>query len=90
MFHYVIIIDKRKSYGVAKQKIMPEVEHRQHKGLNNRAELSHKPTRKKEKQRQRFKSARLAQRSLSVRAHVGQLFQIYHRYETTPDNQTVR
>jgi putative transposase len=39
----VIITDKLKSYGAAKREILPGVEHRQHKGLNNRAENSHKP-----------------------------------------------
>src|SRR5271167_3471938 len=37
---------------------MPGVEHRQHKGLNNRAENSHQPTRRRERQMKRFKSAR--------------------------------
>lgn len=46
----VIVTDKLKSYQVAKQKIMPDVEHLQHKGINNRAELSHQPTRQKERQ----------------------------------------
>lgn len=41
----VLITDKLKSYAAAKKQIMPGVEHRQHKGLNNRAELSHQPTR---------------------------------------------
>ena len=45
----VIITDKLKSYGAAKAEIMPGVEHRQHKGLNNRAENSHQPTRVREK-----------------------------------------
>jgi putative transposase len=36
----VLITDKLKSYGAAKREIMPGVEHRQHKGLNNRAENS--------------------------------------------------
>jgi putative transposase len=40
----VIITDKLASYGAAKREIMPGVEHRQHKGLNNRAENSHQPT----------------------------------------------
>jgi len=34
----VIITDKLKNYSAAKAEIMPGVEHRQHKGLNNRAE----------------------------------------------------
>ena len=41
----VMITDKLRSYGAAKQEVMPDVDHRQHKGLNNRAETSHKPTR---------------------------------------------
>ena len=41
-----MITDKLGSYGAARRKIMPKVEHRQHKGLNNRAENSHVPLRK--------------------------------------------
>jgi putative transposase len=62
----VIITDKLKSYGAAKREILPGVEHRQHKGLNNRAENSHQPTRLREKKMRRFKSARQAQRFLSA------------------------
>jgi hypothetical protein len=35
----VIITDKLKSYGAAKREILPGVEHRQHRYLNNRAEV---------------------------------------------------
>jgi hypothetical protein len=62
----VIITDKLKSYGAAKREILPGVEHRQHKGLNNRAENSHQPTRLREKNMRRFKSAKHAQRFLSA------------------------
>jgi putative transposase len=62
----VIITDKWRSYGAAKQEILPGVEHRQHKGLNNRAENSHQPTRQKERTIRRFKSAGHAQRFLSA------------------------
>ncbi len=62
----VIITDKRKRYGAAKREILPGVEHRQHKGLNNRAENSHQPTRLREKKMRRFKSAKHAQRFLSA------------------------
>src|SRR5205823_5514931 len=54
----VIITDKLKSYGAAKREILPGVEHRQHKRLNNRAENSHQPTRLREKKMRRFKSAK--------------------------------
>ena len=40
----VMITDKLGSYGGAKKELMPGVEHRRHKGLNNRAENSHQPT----------------------------------------------
>jgi putative transposase len=62
----VILTDKLKSYGVAKDEILPGVEHRQHKGLNNRAENSHQPTRLREKKMRRFKSAKQVQRFLSA------------------------
>ena len=39
----VMITDKLSSYGAAKREIMPAIEHRQHKELNNRAENSHQP-----------------------------------------------
>jgi putative transposase len=39
----VVVTDKLRSYGAALKKVMPSVEHRQHKGLNNRAELPHQP-----------------------------------------------
>src|SRR4051812_30799315 len=58
----VLITDKLASYGAAKKEITPGVEHRQHKGLNNRAENSHQPTRRRERQMKRLKSAGQAQR----------------------------
>jgi putative transposase len=62
---HVIITDKLRSYGAAIRDVLPHVEHRQHKGLNNRAENSHRPTRRREKVMQRFKSMKQAQRFLS-------------------------
>ena len=51
-----IITDGLKSYGVAHREIMPDVRHRTSRYLNNRAENSHRPTRRRERQMQRFKS----------------------------------
>src|ERR1700720_2332663 len=70
----VIITDKLKSYGAAKRDILPGVEHRQHKGLNNRAENSHQPTRRRERQMKQFKSAGQAQRFLSAHDQINNLF----------------
>jgi len=60
----VMITDKLASYGAAKRKVMPSVEHRKHKGLKNRAENLHQPTRQRERQMKKFKSAGQAQRLL--------------------------
>ncbi|GHO50289.1 IS6 family transposase [Ktedonospora formicarum] len=62
----VIVTDKLASYAAAKKEIMPGVEHRQHKGLKNRAENSHQPTRQRERAMRRFKSGGHAQRFLSA------------------------
>lgn len=53
---------------------MPGVEHRQHKGLNNRAENSHQRTRRRERVMKWFESSGQAQRFLSVYDQVGNLF----------------
>src|SRR6185437_4163837 len=65
---------KLKSYAAAKREIMPGVEHRQHKGLNNRAENSHQPTRRRERIMKRFKSPRQVQRFLSAHDQVANVF----------------
>ncbi len=62
----VMITDKLGSYGAAQREVLPSVEHRQSRYLNNRAENSHQPTRKRERIMQRFKSAGHAQRFLSA------------------------
>jgi putative transposase len=62
----VIIPDKRASYAAAKRELLPDVEHRQHKGLNNRAENPPQPTRQRERAMRRFKSPGHAQRFLSA------------------------
>ena len=67
----VLITDKLTSYGAAEKEITPGVEHRQHKGLNNRAENSHQPTRRRERQVKRFKSAGQVQRFLSAHDQIG-------------------
>jgi putative transposase len=62
----VIVTDKLKSYEAANKQVLKSVEHRQHKGLNNRAENSHQPTRVRERRMRRFKSPGQAQRFLSA------------------------
>ena len=55
-----IITDKLPSYGAARRQVMPSVEHRSHKGLNNRSENSHLPLRKRERMMQGFRRRRPA------------------------------
>ena len=62
----VIVTDKLRSYGVVRRALLPKVEHRQSRHLNNRAENSHRPTRRRERQMQRFKSPDQAQHLLSA------------------------
>ena len=50
----VLVTDKLRSYGVAYREVMPSVEHRQSRYLNNRAENSHQPTRQRERAMKRF------------------------------------
>ncbi|MCM2477417.1 IS6 family transposase [Rhizobium sp. CG5] len=72
----VIITDKLRSYGAAKREIMPGVEHRSHKGLNNRAENCHQAVRRREKIMKRFKSARQLQRFASIHDPIANLFNV--------------
>ena len=66
----VLVTDKLASYQVAHRELMPSVQHRRSKYLNNRAENSHRPTRRRERQMQRFKSPEQAQRFLSSHAMI--------------------
>jgi len=63
-----------KSYGAAKREILPGVEHRQHRYLNNRAENSHQPTRQRERRMQGFKSPGHAQRFLAAYGPIAEHF----------------
>ena len=86
------ITDKLRSYGAAKREIAPGVEHRSHKGLNNRAENSHLPFRKRERAMQGYRSPGSLQRFLSIHSAIRNCFSVparrrsaltirYHRLE---------
>jgi putative transposase len=57
----VNVTDKLASYVPAIKRVLAQTEHRRHKRLNNRAENSHRPVRKRERAMQRFKSPERAQ-----------------------------
>ena len=73
----------------AKRKILPGVERRQSRYLTSRAEVSHQPTGRREREIQRFKSARHAQRFLSSHGQIN-LFQLRRHFLTAPDHLAAR
>jgi putative transposase len=92
----VLVTDKCRSYGPAHRELMPSVEHRSHKGLNNRAENSHQPTRQRERAMKYFRSPGRAQKFLSAFSQISPHFrprrhlltateyrtEMHHRFET--------
>ena len=71
-----IVTVKLRSYGVAHRALIPDTIYDTHQYANNRAELSHQPTRVRERVMRRFKSMRQAQRFLTVHAAVYNLFNL--------------
>lgn len=71
-----IVTDKLGSYRVAHRELMPDVIHDTSQYANNKAELSHQPTRVRERGMRRFKSIDQAQRFLSVHAVVHNHFNL--------------
>ncbi|MEM6656635.1 MAG: IS6 family transposase [Pseudomonadota bacterium] len=78
----VVISDKLRSYIKPIKRLAPSADHRAHKGLNNRAEGSHRPTRKREKIMGRFKSPTQAQRFLTAHDQINTIFRP-RRYQMT-------
>lgn len=85
-----MITDKLASYPAAKKDLLPSVEHRRHKGLNNRAENSHQPTRRRERQMKRFKSAKQAQRFLAAHEPINNLFHLRRDHVTADQYRAAR
>src|SRR5262245_56595567 len=81
----VIITDQLKSYGAAKREMLPGVEHRQSRYLNNRCENSHRPTRQRERRMQGFKSPGHAQRFLAAYGPIAQHFRPRRHLLSAPD-----
>ncbi|TRD15596.1 IS6 family transposase [Palleronia caenipelagi] len=80
----VMITDKLRSCPAAKREITPGVEHRSHKGLNNRGENSHQPVRRRERVMKGFKSPRHLQRFVPIHDPIANLFQL-PRHEMTSE-----
>ena len=72
----VMISDRLRSYDTAKQEIMPRVEHRYHKELNNLAEKFAQPLRRRERIMKRFKSGRHLQRRVSIPELIADMYHL--------------
>ena len=86
----VMVTDKLRSYSAAKAELMPGVEHRSHKRLNNRAENSHLPVRRQERRMMRFKSARQCQRFVSTHGQTANLFLLHRKCLTADEHRQLR
>ena len=71
-----IVTDKLRSYNVAHRELIPDAIHDTSQYANNRAELSHQPTRVRERGMRRFKTVKQAQRFLGVHAAIYNLFNL--------------
>ncbi len=85
-----LITDKLRSYGAAHRSVMPSVEHLTARYANNRAEVSHQPTRQRERQMRTFTSAAQAQRFLSVQGVVLNLFRLGRHRLRSANYRTLR
>ena len=85
-----LVTDKLKSYGAAHRMTMPSVDHSTARYENNRVEVSHQPTRQRERQMRRFKSAGQAQRFLSVHGVILNFFRFARHRMRSENYQLLR
>ncbi|CAN7692788.1 IS6 family transposase [Phyllobacterium sp. LjRoot231] len=87
----VMVTDKLRSYAAGNRQIgLTVCDHRQHKGLNNRAENSHQPIRRREKIMKRFKSTRQLQRFVSIHDPIANLHHFPRNKLTSSDHHACR
>ena len=83
---HVIVTDKLRSYSKPIKNLCPDADHRRHKGLNNRVENAHQPTRRREKSMIKMKSVAYTQTMLSLMGTLRNSFSInVGRYKNTAD-----
>ena len=85
-----VVTDKLRSYAAAHRTAMPSVLHSTRQYENNRAEVSHQPTRQRERQMRRFKSAAHVQRFTSVHGVVQNLFRVGRHLLRSVHNRLLR
>lgn len=86
----VMVTDKLRTYDAAKREIMPGIEHRSHKRLNNRAENSHLAVRRRERRMMRFKSVRQCQYFVSTHGQIANLFHLHRNHLPAADHRRLR
>jgi putative transposase len=85
-----IVTDKLGSYAVARRELLPSAAHDTRRYANNRAEVSHQPTRARERGMRRFKSILQAQRFVSIHAAVSNLFDLGRHLVAAGHYRTLR
>jgi len=86
----LLVTDKLRSYASAFRRLRLSCRHEQGLRSNNRAENSHQPVRRRERKMQRFKSARSAQRFLSMHAAVHNTFNLQRHLVSRSTLRTFR
>jgi putative transposase len=85
-----LVTDKLRSYSAARRDVMPSVRHDTSRYANNRAEVSHQPTRQRERQMRRFKSPEQAQQFLSVHGIIQNLFRVGRHLASAANHRMLR
>ena len=85
-----LVTDKLRSYSAAQREVLPSVAHDTGQYANNRAEVSHQPTRQRERLMRRFKSVGQAQRFLAVHGVVQNLFRLGRHLLRSADYRLLR
>ena len=85
-----LVTDKLRSYSAARRDTMPSVVHDTSRYANDRAEVSHQPTRQRERQMRRFKSPEQAQRFLSIHGIIQNLFRVGRHLVSSANHRMLR
>jgi putative transposase len=85
-----LVTDKLRSYSAARRDVMPSVRHDTSRYANNRAEVSHQPTRQRERQMRRFKSPEQAQQFLTVHGIIQNLFRVGRHLVNAANHRALR
>src|SRR5271169_2081660 len=85
-----LVTDDLRSYGAAARELGVERRHERGRWMNNRAENSHQPTRRRERKMQRFKSSGSAQKFLSTHAAVYNTFNVQRHLVAAPTYRVLR